>query len=105
VLPSPLILHNNHHYIPLHDSKKLSPKNTPPLNQNLKQNLYQYPYPIASSLQIHQFNIYPPTQLPILPPINQLHLTPTHLLIHPMTLHIDIPQTSIIKAHPKTVSI
>ena len=36
--------------------------------------------------------------------INQLDVTPTHLLIDAMTLDIDIPQTSIIKGD-KSVSI
>ena len=33
--------------------------------------------------------------------INQLDVTPTHLLIDAMTLDIDIPQTSIIKGDAK----
>lgn len=37
--------------------------------------------------------------------INQLDVTPTHLLIDAMTLDIDIPQTSIIKGDAKSVSI
>ncbi|MDU3212969.1 MAG: ribonuclease HII [Staphylococcus epidermidis] len=74
-------------------------------NQNLKENVYQYAYGIASSVEIDELNIYRATQLAMLRAINQLDVTPTHLLIDAMTLDIDIPQTSIIKGDAKSVSI
>ena len=88
VVACAVILEKNHHYIGLDDSKKVSPKNRARLNQNLKENVY-----------------YRATQLAMLRAINQLDVTPTHLLIDAMTLDIDIPQTSIIKGDAKSVSI
>ena len=37
---------------------KVSPKNRARLNQNLKENVYQYAYGIASSVEIDELNIY-----------------------------------------------
>ena len=48
VVACAVILEKNHHYIGLDDSKKVSPKNRARLNQNLKENVYQYAYGIAS---------------------------------------------------------
>ncbi|EFE59461.1 ribonuclease HII [Staphylococcus epidermidis M23864:W2(grey)] len=105
VVACAVILEKNHHYIGLDDSKKVSPNNRARLNQNLKENVYQYAYGIASSVEIDELNIYRATQLAMLRAINQLDVTPTHLLIDAMTLDIDIPQTSIIKGDAKSVSI
>ena len=105
VVACAVILEKNHHYIGLDDSKKVSPKNRARLNQNLKENVYQYAYGIASSVEIDELNIYRATQLAMLRAINHLDVTPTHLLIDAMTLDIDIPQTSIIKGDAKSVSI
>ncbi|MEJ7422729.1 ribonuclease HII, partial [Staphylococcus haemolyticus] len=75
VVACAVILEKNHHYIGLDDSKKVSPKNRARLNQNLKENVYQYTYGIASSVEIDELNIYRATQLAMLRAINHLDVT------------------------------
>ena len=78
-------------------TQKVSPKNRARLNQNLKENVYQYAYGIASSVEIDELNIYRATQLAMLRAINQLDVTPTHLLIDAMTLILIFHKPQLLK--------
>ena len=105
VVACAVILNNDHNYLGLNDSKKVSAKNRAKLNQQLIDGVTEYAYGVATAEEIDQFNIYKATQIAMQRAIDNLKLKPTHLLIDAMKLDNKINQTSIIKGDAKSVSI
>lgn len=105
VVACAVILNNDHNYLGLNDSKKVSAKNRAKLNQQLIDGVTEYAYGVATAEEIDQFNIYKATQIAMQRAIDNLKLKPTHLLIDAMKLDNEINQTSIIKGDAKSVSI
>jgi len=100
-----VILNTGHNFLGLDDSKKLSANKREMLNAQLKEDVLDYAYGIASPKEIDELNIYNATKLAMERAIGQLKQQPNYLLIDAMKLDNDIPQTSIIKGDAKSVSI
>ncbi|RIL71842.1 ribonuclease HII [Staphylococcus devriesei] len=105
VVACAVILNTGHSFLGLDDSKKLSATKREKLNMQLKENVLDYAYGIASPKEIDELNIYNATKLAMERAIKQLKQQPNYLLIDAMKLDNDIPQTSIIKGDAKSVSI
>ncbi|MCI2947229.1 ribonuclease HII [Staphylococcus caledonicus] len=105
VVACAVILNTGHNFLGLDDSKKLSANKREMLNTQLKEDVLDYAYGIASPKEIDELNIYNATKLAMERAIGQLKQQPNYLLIDAMKLDNDIPQTSIIKGDAKSVSI
>ncbi|MBI5972318.1 ribonuclease HII [Staphylococcus caledonicus] len=105
VVACAVILNTGHNFLGLDDSKKLSANKREMLNAQLKEDVLDYAYGIASPKEIDELNIYNATKLAMERAIGQLKQQPNYLLIDAMKLDNDIPQTSIIKGDAKSVSI
>ena len=60
---------------------------------------------IKSAKRIDEINIYEATKEAMYDAINNLTITPEHVLIDAMKLNLDMPSTSIIKGDAKSISI
>lgn len=105
VVACAVILNADHAYYGLDDSKKVSAANRQKLSEALIEKTTAYAYGIATPEEIDDLNIYQATQVAMMRAIENLNVTPTHLLIDAMELPLDIAQTSIIKGDAKSVSI
>lgn len=105
VVACAVILNTGHNFLGLDDSKKLSANKREMLNTQLKEDVLDYAYGIASPKEIDELNIYNATKLAMERAIGQLKQQPNYLLIDAMKLDNDIPQTSIIKGDAQSVSI
>lgn len=105
VVACAVILNTGHNFLGLDDSKKLSANKREMLNTQLKEDVLDYAYGIASPKEIDELNIYNATKLAMERAIGQLKQQPNYLLIDAMKLDNDIPQISIIKGDAKSVSI
>lgn len=94
----------NQEIIGLDDSKKL--------NKKVRNELYKkiistcdYGIGVASVEEIDEYNIYEATKMAMRRAVENLKVTPEHLLVDAMTLDIGIPETKIIKGDSISNSI
>lgn len=92
----------------LNDSKKIPKSKHETIYQAVLENALGVGIGIVDQEIIDQVNIYEATKIGMLAAIKQLEgevVVPDYLLIDAMTLHIDIPQQSIIKGDANSLSI
>jgi len=104
VVACAVVLNAGHAYYGLDDSKKVSAVNRQKLAEALIKGTTAYAYGVATPEEIDDLNIYQATQVAMMRAIENLSVTPTHLLIDAMELPLDTAQTSIIKGDAKSVS-
>ena len=89
----------------INDSKKLTEKKRELLYDVIMKNAISVGIGISSEKIIDEINILEATKRAMKEAINNLNVTPEHLLIDAVKLDLDIPQTSIIKGDAKSESI
>ncbi len=89
----------------LTDSKKLSESKRNYYYEIIKRDALAIGIGIIDNNKIDEVNIYEATKLAMIEAINNLNITPEHILIDAMKLDIDIPTTSIIKGDLKSQTI
>ena len=99
------ILPVNFYHKDIKDSKKLSEKKREEMYKIIKENAISIGLGIVSEKVIDEVNIYEATKIAMKEAINNLNITPEHVLIDAMKLELNIPSTSIIKGDDKSESI
>ncbi len=99
------ILPVNFYHKDIKDSKKLSEKKREEMYKIIKENAISIGLGIVSEKVIDEVNIYEATKIAMKEAINNLNITPEHVLIDAMKLELNIPSTSIIKGDAKSESI
>lgn len=108
VVTACVILPKNCKIAGLNDSKKIPKSKHETIYQAVLENALGVGIGIVDQETIDQVNIYEAIKLGMLAAIEQLEgevAIPDYLLIDAMTLHIDIPQQSIIKGDANSLSI
>lgn len=105
VVAACVILPINYQLKGLTDSKKLSEKKREEYYDIIMRDAISVGIGIISEEIIDEINIYEATKLAMKTAINNLNISPQHILIDAMVLDIDIPTTSIIKGDIKSLSI
>lgn len=99
------ILPVNFYHKDIKDSKKLSEKKREEMYKIIKENALAIGFGIVSEKVIDEINIYEATKIAMKEAIENLNITPEHVLIDAMKLELNIPSTSIIKGDAKSESI
>ena len=99
------ILPVNFYHKDIKDSKKLSEKKREEMYKIIKENALAIGIGIVSEKVIDEINIYEATKIAMKEAIENLNITPEHILIDAMKLELNIPSTSIIKGDAKSESI
>lgn len=99
------ILPVNFYHKDIKDSKKLSEKKREEMYKIIKENALAIGLGIVSEKVIDEINIYEATKIAMKEAIENLNITPEHVLIDAMELELNIPSTSIIKGDAKSESI
>lgn len=99
------ILPVNFYHKDIKDSKKLSEKKREEMYKIIKENALAIGLGIVSEKVIDEINIYEATKIAMKEAIENLNITPEHILIDAMKLELNIPSTSIIKGDAKSESI
>lgn len=99
------ILPVNFYHKDIKDSKKLSEKKREEMYKIIKENALAIGFGIVSEKVIDEINIYEATKIAMKEAIENLNITPEHILIDAMKLELNIPSTSIIKGDAKSESI
>ena len=89
----------------LTDSKKLTPKKRDKFFDIIMRDAVAIGIGIKSAKRIDEINIYEATKEAMYDAINNLTITPEHVLIDAMKLNLSMPTTSIIKGDAKSLSI
>lgn len=89
----------------INDSKKITEKKREMLFDVIMNNALSVGIGISSEKVIDEINILEATKRAMKEAINNLSITPEHVLIDAVKLDIDIPSTSIIKGDAKSQSI
>jgi len=105
VVAAAVILPENFKLDGLTDSKKLSEKKREEYYQIIKKDAIAIGVGVISEKRIDEINIYEATKEAMKEAINNLTVTPEHILIDAMPLELDIPTTSIIKGDLLSISI
>ena len=105
VVAAAVILPINYKLDGLTDSKKLSEKKRNYFYDIIKKDAISIGIGIKDAKVIDDVNIYEATKLAMHDAINNLNVTPEHILIDAMPLDLTIPNTSIIKGDAKSLSI
>lgn len=105
VVAASVILPKNFHLEGLTDSKKLSEKKREQFYQIIKEQAISIGIGIISEKRIDEINIYEATKEAMKEAINNLSITPQHILIDAMPLELSIPTTSIIKGDYLSITI
>ena len=105
VVAAAVILPINYKLEGLTDSKKLTEKKRDLFFDILNHDAISIGIGVIDEKIIDQVNIYEATKLAMMKALNNLSVTPEHVLIDAMPLDIDIPRTSIIKGDAKSLSI
>ena len=105
VVAAAVILPVNYKLDGLTDSKKLSEKKRDLFYDIINHDAISIGIGVISEKIIDEVNIYEATKLAMKEALNNLSVTPEHVLIDAMPLDIDIPRTSIIKGDAKSLSI
>lgn len=94
------------YYVPgINDSKKLSEKKREYYYNIIIRDAISIGIGIKSAKIIDEVNIYEATKLAMYEAINNLSITPEHVLIDAIKLDLDMPSTSIIKGDSKSENI
>lgn len=104
VVACAVILNDDHYYLGLNDSKKLSKQKRATLNEALLKQV-DYGIGIATVEEIDAYNIYEATKMAMKRAINNLNQTPEVLLIDAMKLDTGLEEVSIIKGDQNSISI
>lgn len=99
------ILPVNFYHKDIKDSKKLSEKKREEMYKVIKENALAIGLGIVSEKVIDEVNIYEATKIAMKEAIENLNITPEHILIDAMKLELNISSTSIIKGDAKSESI
>ena len=99
------ILPVNFYHKDIKDSKKLSEKKREEMYKIIKENALAIGLGIVSEKVIDEINIYEATKIAMKEAIENLNITPEHILIDAMKLELNISSTSIIKGDAKSESI
>lgn len=105
VVCAAVILPKDFELLGLTDSKKVSLKNREEFYTVITSEALAIGVAMVSASEIDAINIYEATKLGMKKAIEELTISPEHLLIDAMKLSISIDQTSIIKGDSKSVSI
>lgn len=105
VVAASVILPVNYRNDEINDSKKLSEKKRNELYEIIKKDALAIGIGIIDNKIIDEVNIYQATKMAMIKSIENLNVTPKHLLIDAMKLEYNIPSTSIIKGDSKSISI
>lgn len=105
VVACAVILPVNFFHKDIKDSKKLTEKKREEVYNIIKENAISIGIGIVSEKVIDDINIYEATKIAMKEAINDLDITPEHVLIDAMKLDLDIPSTSIIKGDALSESI
>jgi len=106
VVTAAVILPKNYCLEGLTDSKKLTPSKRDKFYDIIMHDAVSVSIGIKSSKVIDEVNIYEATKLAMYEAIDNLTVTPEHVLIDAMKLEsLSIPSTSIIKGDAKSLSI
>ena len=89
----------------INDSKKLTEKKRELLYDVIMENAISVGIGMSSNEVIDEINILEATKKAMLEAINNLSITPEHLLIDAVKLDTKIPQTPLIKGDAKSLSI
>ena len=89
----------------INDSKKLTEKKRELLYDVIMENAISVGIGMSTNEVIDEINILEATKKAMLEAINNLSITPEHLLIDAVKLDTKIPQTPIIKGDAKSLSI
>ncbi len=105
VVAAAVVLPENFKLLGLTDSKKITKKNRETFYETITTEAVSIGIGVVSAEEIDRVNIYEATKIAMQRAINELSVTPEHLLIDAMQLPITIEQTSIIKGDSKSISI
>lgn len=105
VVAAAVILPKNFKLDGLTDSKKLSEKKREQFYEIIKKEALAIGLGVISEKRIDEINIYEATKEAMQEAINNLTITPEHILIDAMPLDLDIPTTSIIKGDLLSLTI
>jgi len=104
ILPNLPDLHEK--LIGVRDSKQMTPKARQYWADQIRLLAISFGVGYASNLEIDQIGILPATKLAIRRSLEQLSITPQHLLVdYVKCSEIEIPQTSLIKGDARSLSI
>jgi ribonuclease HII len=105
VVAAAVILAPDFFDIRINDSKKLTEKRRNELFSLIEEHAISIGIGVVNEKVIDEINIYEATKIAMKEAINNLSITPEHVLIDAMKLDIEIPSTSIIKGDAKSESI
>lgn len=105
VVAAAVILAPDFFDIRINDSKKLTEKKRNELFSLIEEHAISIGIGVVNEKVIDEINIYEATKIAMKDAINNLSITPEHVLIDAMKLDIDVPSTSIIKGDAKSESI
>lgn len=105
VVAAAVILAPDFFDIRINDSKKLTEKRRNELFSLIEEHAISIGIGVVNEKVIDEINIYEATKIAMKEAINNLSITPEHILIDAMKLDIEIPSTSIIKGDAKSESI
>ncbi|MCS4487570.1 ribonuclease HII [Streptococcus sciuri] len=105
VVAAAVILPQNCKIAGLNDSKKIPKRKHQALYQTICDKAIGIGIGVKDNTAIDTVNIYQATKLAMQEAIDQMRITPEHLLIDAMTLDNNIGQTSIIKGDANSLSI
>lgn len=106
VVTAAVILPKDYYLEGLNDSKKLTPKKRDQFYDIIMHDALSVSIGMRSNERIDEINIYEATKEAMYEAIDNLSITPEHVLIDAMKLdNLEIPNTSIIKGDAKSESI
>lgn len=105
VVAAAVILPEGCQIMGLNDSKKIPKSKHESIYQTVLKEALTVGIGVIDENTIDKVNIYEATKLAMFTALNQLKVTPEHLLIDAMTLDTPFPQTAIIKGDAKSISI
>ena len=105
VVAAAVILPKNYKLDGLTDSKKLSEKKRESFYEIIKRDAIAIGIGVIDEKRIDEINIYEATKEAMYMAINNLSVTPEHILIDAMPLDLQIPTTSIIKGDLLSINI
>lgn len=104
VVAAAVILNPDFELFGLNDSKQLTENKRMAFRKYIMDNS-TYGIGKVTAAEIDQYNIYEATKIAMKRAVEDLSITPQHLLIDAMEIESDIPQTKIIKGDARSVSI
>lgn len=104
VVAAAVILNPDFELFGLNDSKQLTENKRMVFRKYIMDNS-TYGIGKVTATEIDQYNIYEATKIAMKRAVEDLSITPQHLLIDAMEIESDIPQTKIIKGDARSVSI